>query len=384
MAVAFRAAGTELNLQISNTAGQAISTPASVAVGEILVTLIVNDANTYPTAPSGWTTLGEVDNGTSSGSSPFRPHTSVYYRVADGTEGSSQTWSFNTSAYPTGDANVKAIMFAFTGGHTTTPIQGSEWSTSTTTATTSALTHPSVTPGVNGCGLILFRGAGVTANRTFTSSVTSASAPAGVERWDTALAGASTDSCAYTRDGSFGTGAQSFTTTSSNTCIDGSVLWSILIRPAATVTNASAEHVAVTATSGAPTAAPKGIAGHVAATGTASGPRVVATANASAASVAATANGVTRQILAEVTPQAITAYGATIRLAIRAEDVDLTATAYTITEVRPRAQAVAVSATAYSASVVSGDAEAPAGYGQVLSVTGQSTPSVRVNAAIIG
>ncbi|HEY9658382.1 MAG TPA: hypothetical protein V6C65_08015, partial [Allocoleopsis sp.] len=162
----------------------------------------------------------------------------IYYKIASGSEGSSQTWSgfsMSSSFY-----NVRAQMLAFTGCDSTTPIVTSgtpQWAVTSNTNTTAAQTHPSETPTTAGSGVLLFRTQYETGgtNHTFTSSITSAGTPAGVERSDPSGTN-DADIAIYTRDGGFSLAAQSYTTTASGTGSGGNHMWTVILNAAA-VTN---------------------------------------------------------------------------------------------------------------------------------------------------
>lgn len=62
-----------------------ISKPASGTAGTLLVAFIVNSLSSAPTAPAGWTKIG--DGG----------RRSVFYRIADGSEGNDFTWTYPTA-----------------------------------------------------------------------------------------------------------------------------------------------------------------------------------------------------------------------------------------------------------------------------------------------
>lgn len=234
MAVAFRSIGT-LNRSTSGVSSAAVATPAGFAAGDLLLCVagIANFSGTgvvFPTTvPSGWSTLNTT-------TTPATVGTAIYYKIATGSEGSTQTWSgFSTSGASFWHSIFQ--MAAFTGCDTTTPIITSgtaEWGVTTNTTTTAAQTHPSKTPTTAGSGVLLYRvqyqSSGT--SRTFTSSITSAGAPAGVERADP------TGSCdaqfsVYTRDGGFALAAQSYTTTASSTGSGGQHMWTVILNAAA-------------------------------------------------------------------------------------------------------------------------------------------------------
>jgi hypothetical protein len=121
----------------ANTTQATLAVPAGTEAGDFLLT-IVGIAFQFPEtnpAPSGWTLL--IDEG---GSADLL----VYYRVADGTEPSTYTFTF-------GDARrTKAAMFRFTGVDTTTPIDA----TGTTNDNFPNPDAPSVTTTVDGALIV--------------------------------------------------------------------------------------------------------------------------------------------------------------------------------------------------------------------------------------
>lgn len=229
MPVEWRSTGTIVTGNLSATTSAAVGTPSGFQSGDLLLSFFnigqfAGSAVNFPSSiPSGWTLLGTA-------TSPATVGSAVYYKIASGSEGATQTWSgFSIAGQSSWYYHWQ--MLAFTGVDATTPIPASEWAKTTNTTTTAAQTHPSVTPTVAGSGLALYRiqyqSSGTA--RTFTSSITSAGAPAGVERSDPS--GTSVPQmCIYTRDGGFALAAQSYTTTASGTGNGGQHMWSITLR----------------------------------------------------------------------------------------------------------------------------------------------------------
>lgn len=235
MVAAFRSIGT-LFASTSGATSAAVATPSGFAANDLLVMCWVQSnfsasAPTFPTSlPSGWSTLGTTANPANNMAS------AIYYKIASGSEGASQTWSGQAMGT---FFNSRGQMLAFTGCNTSTPIVTSgtpEWAVTSNTQTTAAQTHPSVTPTTAGSGVLLFRCQyeSASTNRTFTSSITSASSPAGVEQSDPTATN-NADIAIYTRDGGFALAAQSYTTTSSAAGSGGQHMWSVILNAAPTV-----------------------------------------------------------------------------------------------------------------------------------------------------
>jgi len=159
MAIAFRSAGTRLKADVSLTGSpQSVSLPAGHVSNDVLLLPVVTDDNTGPETPSGWSKLFEISPGTSV-SSPYAgyPRLNFFYRVDNGSLGSSVSMTFNTDNWPGGDPYVLAFVAAWSGCDTTNPI--GEWNTSVTTATTDALAHPAITTALVNSWLITLRAA---------------------------------------------------------------------------------------------------------------------------------------------------------------------------------------------------------------------------------
>ena len=209
--VTFAGVGAATSWAGSNT-NSAVAVP-SHALGDILLCFI----NTYsssadPTLSAGWTLLG------SETVSVYR--SAVAWKVATST---SDTLSVTPNA-----VYAQAVCITMTGNADTSPISSGEWSVTSSTSPGTEQTHPTVTAAKDGSALLLFRANGGSPSVSFTSSVTAASSPAGVEVYD-GPGTASVDMAVYARDGGF-TGAQSFTTTSSFSQ-SLHMMWSILVHP---------------------------------------------------------------------------------------------------------------------------------------------------------
>ncbi len=140
----------------------AVSKPASVAAGDLLVAhLTVRNIETL-TQPTGFTVVKSMVAGVW--------QSAVAVRVADGTEGATFTWAWTSST------KAVSAMTRVTGAHQTSPVNvvGATGTIASTTTTAA----PSVTTTVDDC--LLF-GFGVSADNN------SWTAPAGMtERYDTA------------------------------------------------------------------------------------------------------------------------------------------------------------------------------------------------------
>lgn len=92
---AFPSPGTPTATQFATSVtSMAVNLPASIASGDLLLAFVeVRNGGTW-TVPSGWTQLGTQAGGGSVGK------LTVFYKIADGTEGSTATWtaSLGTSA----------------------------------------------------------------------------------------------------------------------------------------------------------------------------------------------------------------------------------------------------------------------------------------------
>ena len=224
MAVNYKAISSVTWWQNNNS--QAVSLPTRAA-GDLLVCLVWGFDGSTPSWSSGWTEL--TTELTSNGFDDYRGF--VLWRIATGTSAD------NLSITPGNDGLVtEAVVLSFTGADPDEPFGTNEYKVTGTNSTSATQTHPSVTPAVADSALILWRAITMSvSNRTFTSSVTSASSPAGVERLDAGGLANWLDQAVYTRDGGF-SGAQSFTTTANGTTDNVQQMWSILIRPAPTST----------------------------------------------------------------------------------------------------------------------------------------------------
>lgn len=127
-----------------------VNKPASVAVGDLMVALI-GITCTGPTAtpvvtpPAGWTLILDTTiNGAAN-----TTHGSSYYRIADGTEGSSFNFSYTLGTGTT--ERVTGEIHRIIGTHATTPINVSAEATLLGTALTPDPVSPAVTTTAINC-----------------------------------------------------------------------------------------------------------------------------------------------------------------------------------------------------------------------------------------
>lgn len=238
MAIGFRSVGTRTKADVSiSGTPQSFSMPVGHVSTDWLLWAVVTDDNTGPTStPSGWTLLGHYSAGTSI-SSPYtgRPHVHLYHRIDNGSLGSSQSMSFNTDAWPTGDPWVFGFIAAYTGVDQSTPVELIQGSTTTSTA--AAFAHPQVTTVAPNDWLLSFRGSVSDNNLTFTDSVGT-----DVARVNEAYGVSTAPSMAlYDSNADLTAGLQTQrTTTASNTVTYGSVGISLALKPANTASQATA------------------------------------------------------------------------------------------------------------------------------------------------
>jgi len=229
MAIAFRSVGarTKVDTGVTGTS-PTVAMPAGHVSNDLLLMVVLDDDTTGPTTPAGWTRLTQTSSGTSS-SSPYRVYTrfSLFYRIDNGALGSSVTVSFSSAAWPVGKPYVLAWIAAYSGCDTTTPI--GEWNTAATNSTTAAQAHPALSTALVNCWLITLRSTGSDTSKTFTDSVGT-----DVERVDDSLSFDQPQSGAmYDSNTALGTGAQTVRTTTASAVVEfGSVMISVVIRPA--------------------------------------------------------------------------------------------------------------------------------------------------------
>lgn len=232
MAIGFRSVGTRLKVDtsVSGVGTQNVSLPPGHVSGDALLMYVLTDDNTNTTAdPSGWTRLFFITPGASAGS-PYtpRPHLKVYYRIDDGTLGSSVALTFNVSSpWPTGKPEVLAFIEAHTGCDVTGMI--GEWNWTTTTSTTAAQAHPQLTLATANNWLVTYRAVSSDSpGATFTIDVGT-----DVERQDDIDTINELACATYDSNTALSAGLQTQrNTTASRAATYGSIMVSIALRPA--------------------------------------------------------------------------------------------------------------------------------------------------------
>lgn len=203
----------------------AVNLPAGHLSGHLLMLFLLSDDKVGTTAtPTGWTKLTEqVPAG--SGSFLARARTEIFYRIDTGSLGSTVSVSFSKSTWPDGDASVLAWTAAYSGCDTTGPIE--RWDAFTDQGVTATQSHPPETTLANGDWLMTVRTAYSATNRTFT--VTPGT---DTERVDTRFD--MMHLALYDTNAGLAPGAQTVRLTdASGTCSGGSVMLSIVLKPAA-------------------------------------------------------------------------------------------------------------------------------------------------------
>lgn len=231
MAIGFRSVGTRVKADVSVSGSpQSFGMPLGHVSTDWLLWVVLTDDNTGPAAtPSGWSFLGGFSPGSST-SSPYagRPHVNLFHRIDNGSLGSSQSMTFNTSNWPTGDPYVLGFIAAYTGVDQSSPVELINGTS--TTSTSAALAHPTVTTAAANDWLLSVRGV-VSDNigLTFTDSVGT-----DVARVNEGMSFSSSPSIAlYDSNLALSAGLQTQrTTTASNTVTYGSVGISLAIKPA--------------------------------------------------------------------------------------------------------------------------------------------------------
>jgi hypothetical protein len=229
VAIAFRSVGTRTKVDTSVTGtAPSVALPAGHTTNDLLIMPVFMDDNTGTTTPSGWTRLFTLSAGTST-SSPYAgwAHCTLFYRIDNGSV-TTPNLNCGSGAWPSGQPYVLAWIAAYTGCDTINPI--GEWSTSTTQSSTAAQAHPAITTSVVNCWLMTLRGIGSDNARTFTCSVGT-----DAERVDdTGGFPAAPSAAHYDSNAALSLGAQTQrTTTASDVVGYGSVMASVVLRPAA-------------------------------------------------------------------------------------------------------------------------------------------------------
>lgn len=203
----------------------AVNLPAGHASGHLLLLFLLSDDKVGTTStPTGWTKMTEeVPAG--SGGFLARARTEVFYRIDTGSLGSTVSVSFSKSTWPDGDASVLAWTAAYSGCDTTGPIE--RWDAFTDQGVTATQSHPVETTLANGDWLMTVRTAYSATNRTFTITPGT-----DTERVDTRFD--MMHLAVYDTNAGLAPGAQTVRlTTASGTCSGGSVMLSVVLKPAA-------------------------------------------------------------------------------------------------------------------------------------------------------
>lgn len=249
MAIGFRSVGARLKADVTVSGSpQSVSLPAGHVSGDLLIMFVTTDANTNTTVtPSGWTQLFYITNGTSI-ATPYTPRlrTKCFYRIDNGSLGSSVSLSFDTSAWPTGDPSVLAFVIAYTGCDTSGPIERYDFFSTTSTAVAQA--HPQLTTTVANDWLLTFRACSTdTPVATYTNSVGT-----DVERVDDSDSIQELSCALYDSNAALTAGLQTQrTTTASRAATYGGLAVSIAIKPAAVAGSAFASPTAAEGTASA-------------------------------------------------------------------------------------------------------------------------------------
>jgi hypothetical protein len=231
MAIAFVAKGTTLKVDTSATAGPYnVSLPAGHVSGHLLLMFVTTDANSNTsTDPTGWTRLFYITNGNSVGT-PYTPRmrTKCFYRIDDGTLGSSVALTFDTtSAWPAGKPSALAFCVAYSGCDTSGPIE--RWDFFSTLSTGTGMVHPQETTTAANAWLLSFRVVSSDApGATFTCSVGT-----DAERADDTDTIPELACALYDSNAALAAGLQTQrTTTASRAATYGGMAGSIVIKPA--------------------------------------------------------------------------------------------------------------------------------------------------------
>ena len=149
------------------TTSHVVTMPTGTASGDLCIVAISwNGAPGAITLPTGWTILSALNAGQAN------PQQSVYYKLLDGSEGASQTWTSGTAVL----AGYAASSYR--GVHQTTPIDVAATSTSGAAATTATATN--ITTVTNQAWVV----GGAAANSSTATFVTAWTTPPGTERND--------------------------------------------------------------------------------------------------------------------------------------------------------------------------------------------------------
>lgn len=255
MPIAFRSVGARSKVDISATGSPNVSValPAGHVAGDTLMMFVLTDGNSNTTAdPAGWTRLTYATNGTST-KTPYAAYMQlkIFYRVDNGSLGSSVGLTFSTAAWPAGNPYVLAFVAAYSGCDPAGPVEG--FSAIAGAPVTTGLNHPQMTTAAAGDWLLTYRASSSDAPAaTFTNSVGTDS-----ERVDDSV-GNEIASALYDSNASLAAGLQTQrATTASRAATYGSLGYSIVLKPpaAAGSTTAAPGEASVAVTAYNPTVA---------------------------------------------------------------------------------------------------------------------------------
>jgi hypothetical protein len=235
MAIAFRSVGARLKTDVGASGGTpTVALPSGHASGDCLILVVQHNSKTAESVTSaGWTLLGRANAAAQTNSRRY-PTTSVYWRVDNGSLGSTVGLSFSTASYPTGDPEVIACILAYSGTHTTNPI--GQWGMASTTATAASQAHPQLTTTDANDWLLTVRGVGDSFPETFTASGGTNS-----ERVDDTDGFDANSIGIYDSNGALSAGLQTQRVTAADGGPDyGSTMFSVAIRPPAASTSVNA------------------------------------------------------------------------------------------------------------------------------------------------
>lgn len=245
MAIAFGATGTRL--KSSGSGGKTIPMPAGVVAGNLLILVSTQNAR-FSEIPfsSGWHLLSPRAGRTDQTAFTPWPRTSVYWKIATGSEGASQTFIYPSGSYPYGSPTaILAFIESYTGNHATAPVL--DYGADNTVSPDLAVDHPQINVSTANSWLVTVRSCDAAAAKTFTDSVVGDS-----ERVDDDSGTTPVISVAYyDSNTTVSTGTSALRTTTASAATDyGNAMVTFAIRPAAVAgaTQAPAELVEATGT----------------------------------------------------------------------------------------------------------------------------------------
>ncbi len=255
MPIAFRSVGARAKADISSGLSPTVSValPAGHVSGDTLLMFVLTDGNSNTVVtPSGWTLLTYATNGTST-KTPYTAYMQIkiFYRIDNGSLGSTVDLTFSTAAWPAGDPYVLAFIAAYSGCDPAGPVEGFSAVAGALSAT--VVNHPQMTTATAGDWLLTYRASSSDSPAaTFTNSVGTDS-----ERVDDSV-GNEIAAALYDSNASLSAGLQTQrVTTASRAATYGSLGYSIVLKPppAAGATTAAPGEATVTATAYNPTVA---------------------------------------------------------------------------------------------------------------------------------